>query len=123
MSRSLQASALSFLILSIGHTIGGKEWTAEKVFTGIKGSRPWACGTVGWYQGSAFFLLTGILHYQWSCDPSALSDPLNKAMAAIVNVLLWSSTAWYAKNGIKENAFAVGLSAALQGAAVLKQIL
>ncbi|KAJ6120322.1 hypothetical protein N7523_004602 [Penicillium sp. IBT 18751x] len=123
MSRSLQASALAFVILSIGHTIGGKEWTAEKVFTAIKGSKPWACGTVGWYQGSAFFLLTGILHFQWSRDPSALSDPLNKAMAAIVNVLLWTSSAWYAKNGIQDNAIAVGLSAALQGAAVLKQIL
>lgn len=44
-------------------------------------------------------------------------------MAGIVNVLLWTSSAWYAKHGIKENAFAVGLSAALQGAAVLKQIL
>jgi hypothetical protein len=68
-------------------------------------------------------LSPGILHYQWSRDPSALSDPLNKAMAGIVNVLLWASSTWYAKNGIKENAVAVGLSAALQGAAVLKQIL
>jgi hypothetical protein len=67
--------------------------------------------------------LTGILHYQWSRDPSVLSDPLNKAMAAIVNVLLWTSSAWYAKHGINENMIAVGLSAALQGAAVLKQIL
>lgn len=68
-------------------------------------------------------LSPGLLHYQWSRDPSALSDPLNKAMAGIVNVLLWASSTWYAKNGIKENAVAVGLSAALQGAAVLKQIL
>jgi hypothetical protein len=44
-------------------------------------------------------------------------------MAAIVNVLLWTSSAWYAKHGINENMIAVGLSAALQGAAVLKQIL
>jgi len=44
-------------------------------------------------------------------------------MAGIVNVLLWTSSAWYAKHSIKDNAVAVGLSAALQGAAVLKQIL
>jgi hypothetical protein len=72
-SRSLQASALSFLFLSIGHTvcshevlddqitrelelthyllqIGGKQWTAEKAFKAIANSKPWACGTVGWYQ-------------------------------------------------------------------------
>lgn len=43
-----------------GLQIGGKEWTAEKVFTATRGSKSWACGTVGWYQGSAFFLLTGM---------------------------------------------------------------
>lgn len=67
--------------------------------------------------------IKGILHYQWSRDPSALQDPLNKAMAGIVNVLLWSSSAWYAKTGVKDNAVAVGLSAALQAFSVLKQIL
>lgn len=49
-----------------------------------------------------------------------LQDPLNKAMAGIVNVLLWASSAWYAKYGVKENAVAVGLSAVLQAYAVLK---
>lgn len=44
-------------------------------------------------------------------------------MAGIVNVLLWASSAWYAKHGVMDNAFAVALSAALQGGAVLKQIL
>lgn len=73
--------------------------------------------------GGLYEISPGILHYQWSHDPSALSDPLNKAMAGIVNVLLWTSSAWYATHGIKDNAIAVGLSAALQGAAVLKHIL
>lgn len=44
-------------------------------------------------------------------------------MAGIVNALLWCSSAWYAKHGVKDNAIAVGLAAALQGGAVLKQIL
>jgi hypothetical protein len=44
-------------------------------------------------------------------------------MAAIVNVLLWSSSAWYAKTGVKENAIVVGLSAALQAFSVGKQLL
>ncbi|KAJ5554413.1 hypothetical protein N7513_004372 [Penicillium frequentans] len=117
-SRSLQASALSFFLLSIGHTISGRQWTAEKAFKAIANSKPWACGTVGWYQGSAFFLVTSLLHYQWSRDPTALNDPVNKVIAGIVNILLWASSAWYAKNGIKDNAVVVGLSAALQAYAV-----
>ncbi|OGM41500.1 hypothetical protein ABOM_008921 [Aspergillus bombycis] len=49
-SLSLQASALSFVALSIGHTIGGKQWTAEPTFRHIAGTKPWACGVIGWYQ-------------------------------------------------------------------------
>ena len=64
--------------------------------------------------------MSGILHYQWAQNPAALNDPLNKAMAGIVNVLLWASTAWYAKHGVKDNAWVVGLSAALQSYAVFK---
>ncbi|KAJ5577860.1 uncharacterized protein N7459_006824 [Penicillium hispanicum] len=119
-SRALQISAANFVLLALGHTIGGREWIAEKVFKNIKGSRPWACGTVGWFQGSAFFLVTGILHYSWSRNPAALQDPANKAMAGIVNALLWASSAWYATHGVKENAWVVGLSAALHAYAVLK---
>jgi hypothetical protein len=65
----------------------------------------------------------GLLHYQWSRDPSALQDPINKAIAGIVNVLLWSSSAWYVKHGIKDNAWAVGLSAVLQAWGVVQAIL
>ncbi|KAE8345904.1 hypothetical protein BDV24DRAFT_125038 [Aspergillus arachidicola] len=60
-SRSLQASVLSFAILSIGHTLGGKQWSAEPSFRHVSGTKPWACGIVGWYQESAFFMMTSIL--------------------------------------------------------------
>ncbi|KAE8131793.1 hypothetical protein BDV38DRAFT_297523 [Aspergillus pseudotamarii] len=117
-SRSLQVSALSFAILSFGHTIGGKQWTAEPTFMHISGMKPWACGIIGWYQGSAFFLMTSLIHYQWSCNPHALQDPTNKAIAIITNALLWASSAWYFRTGIKENAWVVGLGATLQAWAV-----
>ncbi|OGE52495.1 hypothetical protein PENARI_c010G10101 [Penicillium arizonense] len=119
----LQASAASFVLLSIGHTVNGRQWTSDPRFRAIAGTKPWASGTVGWYQGSAFFFLTGLLHYQWSRDPTALQDPINKAIAGIVNVLLWSSSAWYVKHGIKDNALAVGLSAVLQAWGVVQAIL
>ncbi|EPS25958.1 hypothetical protein PDE_00894 [Penicillium oxalicum 114-2] len=120
-SRSLQATALTYLVLSIGHTVQGREWTAEKLFKNIKGSRPWACGTVGWFQGSAWLLISGILHYQWSKDPAVLQDPLTKAIAGISSAILWASSVWYAKTGVKDNAVLVGLSAVLQTYSVFSQ--
>jgi hypothetical protein len=62
---------------------------------------------------------TGLLHWQWSRDPSLLQDPLNKAIAGLVNVVLWASSAWYAKYGINDTASVVGLCAALQAWGVL----
>ncbi|KAJ5166613.1 uncharacterized protein N7482_005394 [Penicillium canariense] len=136
-SRSLQASALTFVILSIGHTVQGRQWTAEKVFRNIKGSRPWACGTVGWFQASPSScwgldpalasnrLSNTVLSRDitaavliWSKNPAALQDPLNKALATIANAILWASSAWYAKTGVNDNAVLVGLSAALQAYSV-----
>ncbi|KAJ5327166.1 hypothetical protein MYU51_017587 [Penicillium brevicompactum] len=116
----LQISAGSFVLLSVGHTIMGREWTSDPRFKAIAGSKPWASGTVGWYQGSGFLLIAGLLHWQWARDPSLLHEPLTKAIAGIMNVLLWASSFWYAKHGIKDTASVVGLCAALQAWAVAK---
>lgn len=69
---------------------------------------------------SYFLTETGLLHWQWSRDPSLLQDPLNKAMAGLMNILMWASSAWYAKHGISDTALVVGLCAALQAWAVSK---
>ncbi|KAJ5479383.1 hypothetical protein N7530_004892 [Penicillium desertorum] len=119
----LQASAASFVLLSIGHTIKGREWTADPRFKAIKGTNSWTCGTLGWYQGSGFLLLAGLLHWQWSRDPTLLQDPVNKAMAGIANLLLWASSVWYAKYGIKDTSIVLGISAALQAFGVGKACL
>ncbi|KAJ5120576.1 uncharacterized protein N7515_009964 [Penicillium bovifimosum] len=147
----LQASAASYVLLSLGHTIAGRDWTSDPRFKAIARTKPWACGTVGWYQvssklsnsnlpssmflgmvadsrsciqGSGFLLLTaGLLHWQWAKDPSLLQDPVNKAIAGIANFVLWASTVWYAKHGIHDTAAVVGLSAALQAFGVGKAIL
>jgi hypothetical protein len=66
-------------------------------------------------------LVSGIFHYQWSNNPAALQDPLNKALASIANAILWASSAWYAKTGVKDNAVLVGLSAALHAYSVFSQ--
>ncbi|KGO40850.1 hypothetical protein PEX1_091120 [Penicillium expansum] len=119
----LQASAAAFALLSVGHTIKGRQWTADPRFKAIAGTNSWTCGTLGWYQGSGFFLLTGLLHWQWSRDPSLLQDPLSKAMAGIVNILLWASSVWYIKHGINDTAIVLAISATLQAFGVGKACL
>ncbi|CAG7946670.1 unnamed protein product [Penicillium nalgiovense] len=120
----LQASAASFVLLSVGHTIKGREWTADPRFKTIKGTNPWTCGTLGWYQvRSTLALVSCLLHWQWSRDPTLLQDPVNKAMAGIVNLLLWASSVWYAKYGIKDTSIVLGISAALQAFGVGKACL
>lgn len=44
-------------------------------------------------------------------------------MAGIVNILLWTSTAWYAKYGINDTAIVIATSAALQAFGVGKACL
>ena len=62
--------------------------------------------------------MIGLIHYQWSRNTRALRDPTNKAIAIVTNALLWVSSAWYFRTGIKENGWVVGLGAALQAWAV-----
>ncbi|CAG8121608.1 unnamed protein product [Penicillium salamii] len=116
----LQISAGSFVFLSVAHTFMGRQWTSDPRFKAIKGSKPWACGTVGWYQGSGFMLVAALLHWQWSRDPSLLQEPATKIIAGLTNVLLWASSVWYARNGINDTASVVGLCAVLQAWAVTK---
>lgn len=62
--------------------------------------------------------MIGLIHYQWSRNPRTLQDPTNKAIAIVTNALLWVSSVWYFRTGIKENGWVVGLGAALQAWAV-----
>ncbi|QRD84770.1 hypothetical protein F9C07_9026 [Aspergillus flavus] len=64
------------------------------------------------------WLVPGLIHYQWSRNPRTLQDPTNKAIAIVTNALLWVSSVWYFRTGIKENGWVVGLGAALQAWAV-----
>ncbi|KAJ5817952.1 hypothetical protein N7447_007960 [Penicillium robsamsonii] len=123
----LQASAVSFVLLSIGHTIKGRQWTADPRFKAIARTNSWTCGTLGWYQVrwtlDFDFGVLCLLHWQWAHNPSLLQDPVNKAMAGIANILLWASSVWYAKYGINDTAVVLGISAALQAFGVGKACL
>jgi len=54
-----------------------------------------AYARAGWFQGSALFLVAAILNYRWSRNPLLLTDPLDKAIAALTAATYWATALWY----------------------------
>lgn len=64
--------------------------------------------------------MVGLINFAWSKNPEALQDPLQKAIATMMIIIMGTSSAWYAKNGVNSNAAAVALVTALQTYATFK---
>lgn len=75
-----------------------------------------AAVTAGWYEGSGFFLIMGILNYKWS--QTGIYDIYDKSIAAVLVSLLASAGAAYWRGGDKPTATTLALVAVLQGFAV-----
>ncbi|GAB0134409.1 hypothetical protein EsDP_00002783 [Epichloe bromicola] len=114
MSKSLKVTAVGWLLLSLGHTSGAKDWQANAKFQSLSRLSS-ACAKVGWYQGSGFFIMNALLNYAWSQNPALLRDPVHKAIASTMIAIMWISGWWYAKNGVMANFVAVSAMGALQG--------
>ncbi|KAI9932621.1 hypothetical protein ASPWEDRAFT_33514 [Aspergillus wentii DTO 134E9] len=115
---SLKISAASWLLVSLGHTISAKEWQSTPQFQKLP-TLASTCSRAGWYQGSAFFIMTALINYNWSQNPALLEEPVNKAIAGLITAIVWVSSGWYFKNGVKANGFATALAGAIQAWAVL----
>ncbi|PGH16882.1 hypothetical protein AJ79_01526 [Helicocarpus griseus UAMH5409] len=115
MSKAFKAAAIVFTLLSAGHTLAGKQWMTDPQFKALP-RHVGAFSRVGWYQGSVFLLIGALLNYRWSqTSRGALTDPVEKAMAALATALCFGSSAWYNKNGIRDTAAIVGFAGVLQG--------
>lgn len=98
----------------------------------------YTCSTVGWYQGSAYLVLTGtsyslmkqwfsiltnpflaLLNLHWAQNPKALEEPLNRAMAALITLIAWSSSAWYLRRGVKASGILTATAGLFQAWAAL----
>ncbi|PLB50054.1 hypothetical protein P170DRAFT_404770 [Aspergillus steynii IBT 23096] len=113
MSTRLQATATGWLIISLGHTLSAKTWQSAPQFRALP-NLPYSCAKVGWYQGSAFFLMTALLNYSWAQDPTLLELPVNRAIAALMTGIVWASSGWYFKRGVVENGVVVAVMGAVQ---------
>lgn len=65
--------------------------------------------------------ISALINYAWSKNPAALTDPVQKAIAAVMVAIVSFSSLWYAKHGIMSNAVATALIGGLQGYAAFAQ--
>ncbi|KAF3391672.1 hypothetical protein F1880_007945 [Penicillium rolfsii] len=80
----------------------------------------YTCSTVGWYQGSAYVILTGLLNLHWAQHPDSLREPMSRAMAALLVIIAWSSSAWYLRRGIRLSGSLTATAGILQYLAALR---
>ncbi|GES61192.1 hypothetical protein ATEIFO6365_0006065100 [Aspergillus terreus] len=119
MPNALQTTAAGWLLISLGHTLSAKDWQSLPNFRALP-NLAYTCAKAGWYQGSAFFLMTALINYQWSKNPALLNDPVNKAIAGLMTAIVWVSSGWYLKRGVNSNGVVVALMGALQAWAAFK---
>ena len=57
---------------------------------------------------------TALLNYHWAHNPELLALPINKAIAGIASTIVWASSVWYFKRGVKDIGTVVAAMGALQ---------
>jgi hypothetical protein len=112
-STPLKATSIGWLLISVGHTISARDWQSLPQFRKLP-NLAYTCAKAGWYQGSAFFLMTAMINYNWAQNPALLAEPVNKGIAALMTAIVWVSAGWYIKKGVKANGVAVAAMGALQ---------
>ncbi|KAH7390713.1 hypothetical protein BKA66DRAFT_568647 [Pyrenochaeta sp. MPI-SDFR-AT-0127] len=115
----LLAAAVAHGVLALGHTTKGldqfKHTSLNALPTALRGAVK-----AGWYEGSGFFLIMGILNYKWA--QTGIYDIYDKSIAGILVSLLFSAGAAYYKSGDKPTASTLAVVAILQGLGVRNAI-
>ncbi|KAE8132121.1 hypothetical protein BDV38DRAFT_224061 [Aspergillus pseudotamarii] len=138
----LKAAAYGSLILAFGHALSSRKFMRLRRFQELP-SIAFVCSTVGWFQGSGYLVLTGILftfiytmychcaltaylnflallNLQWSLNPQALDEPLNRAIAALLTLIAWGSSVSYLRGGVKSSGFITAAAGAFQAWAAFR---
>ncbi|KAF2195216.1 hypothetical protein K469DRAFT_698782 [Zopfia rhizophila CBS 207.26] len=113
----LLATAIAHGVLSLGHTTKGLE---QFKHPSLKQLPRALLGAVkaGWYEGSVFFAIMGILNYKWA--QTGIVDPLDKLVASLISVLCLGAGTYYFRTGDKLTAGILAIVAGLQAVAVRK---
>ncbi|KAJ2968484.1 hypothetical protein NQ176_g9158 [Zarea fungicola] len=119
MPSALEVSAAAWLLTSFLHTVDGRDWQSHATVKALA-QRQKTCARAGWYQGSGFLFIAGLLNYYWSKNPAVLQDPIQKAIAGLFSTILGSSAIWYAANGVTPSFVVTGATTAIQIYAAFK---
>ncbi|KAF4768741.1 hypothetical protein N7455_000108 [Penicillium solitum] len=114
----LKAAGYGSLLVAIKHAASGEQFQRLRQFQELP-NIAYTCSTVGWYQGSAYLVLTALLNLHWAQNPKALEEPLNRAMAALITLIAWSSSAWYLRRGVKASGILTATAGLFQAWAAL----
>lgn len=111
----LLAAAVAHGILALGHTTKGLEQfkhpSLNTLPTALRGAVK-----AGWYEGSVFFAIMGILNYKWA--QTGIYDIYDKSIAGLLISLLAGAGAAYYKSGDKPTATTLAVIAIVQGLGV-----
>ncbi|KAF2477825.1 uncharacterized protein BDR25DRAFT_275270 [Lindgomyces ingoldianus] len=108
----LLATAIAHGVLSLGHTTKGLEQFKHPSLNTLPKTLLGAC-KAGWYEGSIFFAIIGILNYKWS--QTGLVDMSDRLIASLISVLCLGAGVSYYRSGDKPSAVTLSLVAILQG--------
>jgi len=111
----LLASAVAHGLLALGHTSKGldqfKHISLNTLPIALRGALK-----AGWYEGSGFFLIMGVLNYKWA--QNGIYDIYDKSIAGLLVSLLAAASAAYYRCGDKPTAATLAAVAILQGLGV-----
>ncbi|KAJ5564285.1 hypothetical protein N7513_000527 [Penicillium frequentans] len=114
----LKVAGYGSLLVAIKHATSGKEFQCLRQFRELP-NIAYTRSTVGWYQGSAYLVLTALLNLSWAKNPQSLREPLQRTMAALLVLIAWASSAWYIKRGVKSSGILTAVAGILQAWAAL----
>ncbi|KAB8224032.1 hypothetical protein RU639_010637 [Aspergillus parasiticus] len=115
----LKAAAYGSLVLAFGHALSSRKFMRLRRFQELP-SIAYVCSTVGWFQGSGYLVLTALLNLQWSLNPQALDEPLNRAIAGLLTLIALGSSVSYLRGGVMSSGFITAAAGAFQAWAAFR---
>lgn len=95
-------------------------------------SREWL-SSVNWYISSLLYLQShglscaltdlpflALLNLQWSLNPQALDEPLNRAIAGLLTLIAWGSSVSYLRGGVISSGLITAAAGAFQAWAAFR---
>ncbi|KAH7410315.1 hypothetical protein DE146DRAFT_752023 [Phaeosphaeria sp. MPI-PUGE-AT-0046c] len=111
----LIAAAVAHGVLALGHTTKGLDQFKHPSLSTLPAALRGAV-TAGWYEGSVFFAIMGILNYKWA--QTGIYDIYDKSIAGLLISLLAGAGVAYYKSGDKPTATTLAVVAIVQGLGV-----